>query len=356
MDNENNLLNEETKNTTEALDTKQSQLLTNKTNVLKDFDEGLIKYDFLLNIKRPPDTKHPLPEQYLSNAICTSKYTSLNAFPKIAFEQFSQIGNLYFLFLAVLQMLPFISQSGGSPTMLIPLLFVTGLNGFKDYFEDRKRKISDNKENSSNAIVYRPEGATKVQWKDLTPGDIIPSRVTHFESFGAFLDVGCGVCSLMSIDSVSVSRISNPKDRFSIREELMVVVKSIDYEEKRLYVSTKELFGTWEENADMYKAGQTVSGIVRSIESYGIFVELAPNLAGLAELKDGVKVGQSCAVYIKSILPEKMKIKLVIIDTYDEEIRKRAEESYFIDTKSVSHIDYWKYSPDCCNKVIETVF
>ena len=191
---------------------------------------------------------------------------------------------------------------------------------------------------------------------DLTPGDIIPSRVTHFESFGAFLDVGCGVCSLMSIDSVSVSRISNPKDRFSIREELMVVVKSIDYEEKRLYVSTKELFGTWEENADMYKAGQTVSGIVRSIESYGIFVELAPNLAGLAELKDGVKVGQSCAVYIKSILPEKMKIKLVIIDTYDEEIRKRAEESYFIDTKSVSHIDYWKYSPDCCNKVIETVF
>ena len=191
---------------------------------------------------------------------------------------------------------------------------------------------------------------------DLTPGDIIPSRVTHFENFGAFLDVGCGVCSLMSIDSVSVSRISNPKDRFSIREELMVVVKSIDYEEKRLYVSTKELFGTWEENADMYKAGQTVSGIVRSIESYGIFVELAPNLAGLAELKDGVKVGQSCAVYIKSILPEKMKIKLVIIDTYDEEIRKRAEESYFIDTKSVSHIDYWKYSPDCCNKVIETVF
>ena len=138
MDNENNLLNEETKNSPETLDTKQNQLLlSNKTNVLKDFDEGIIKYDFLLNIKRPPDTKHSLNEQYLSNAICTSKYTSWNALPKIAFEQFSQIGNLYFLFLAILQVLPFISQSGGSPVMLIPLLLVTGLNGFKDYFEDR---------------------------------------------------------------------------------------------------------------------------------------------------------------------------------------------------------------------------
>lgn len=186
MDNENNLLNEETKNSPETLDTKQNQLLlSNKTNVLKDFDEGIIKYDFLLNIKRPPDTKHSLNEQYLSNAICTSKYTSWNAFPKIAFEQFSQIGNLYFLFLAILQMLPFISQSGGSPVMLIPLLLVTGLNGFKDYFEDRKRKISDNKENSSNTKVYRTDGTKTVQWRDLMPGDII--KVNKNEYFPADL-------------------------------------------------------------------------------------------------------------------------------------------------------------------------
>ncbi len=191
---------------------------------------------------------------------------------------------------------------------------------------------------------------------DLIPGDIIPAKITHFEPFGAFVDVGCGVASLLSIDSISVSRISNPSERFMLREELKVVVKSVDYDTGRISVSTKELFGTWEENVQCFLAGQTVSGVIRSIESYGIFVELSPNLAGLAELREDAYVGQSCAVYIKSIMPEKMKIKLVIIDTYDTEPRRITKSDYFIDTDTTQHIDYWKYSPKACNKTIETIF
>ncbi|MBQ7761256.1 MAG: 30S ribosomal protein S1 [Clostridia bacterium] len=191
---------------------------------------------------------------------------------------------------------------------------------------------------------------------DLVPGDIIPGKITHFEPFGAFLDIGCGIISLMSVDSVSVSRISSPRDRFSPREELDVVVKSIDYENERLYVSTKELFGTWEENIKEYSVGQTVSGIVRSIENYGIFVELAPNLAGLAELKNDVCVGDYCAVYIKSIMPEKMKIKLVIIDTHEKGAITKQRNQYFIDTKKTKHISYWKYSPQGCSKLVESKF
>lgn len=191
---------------------------------------------------------------------------------------------------------------------------------------------------------------------DLCPGDIIPAKITHFENFGAFLDIGCGVASLMSVDSVSVSRISSPRERFFEREELKVIVKSIDYETGRIYVSTKELFGTWEENVSEFRAGQTVFGIIRSIETYGIFVELAPNLAGLAELKEGVSVGQSCAAYIKSIMPDKMKIKLVIIDTYDSLPLPDTKKHYRIDTEKTSHISYWRYSPKSCEKIVETVF
>lgn len=190
---------------------------------------------------------------------------------------------------------------------------------------------------------------------DLIAGDIIPARVTHLEPFGAFVDIGCGIASLLPIDSVSVSRIPSPAERFSLREDITVVVKSIDYESSRIYVSTRELFGTWEENASKFATGQTVSGIIRSVESYGVFVELAPNLAGLAELKEGVKAGQKCAVYIKSIIPEKMKIKLVIIDTYENSDPKKPLE-YFVNTDAVTHMDYWKYSPDSSNRVVETVF
>ncbi|MBQ8546434.1 MAG: S1 RNA-binding domain-containing protein [Clostridia bacterium] len=220
-------------------------------------------------------------------------------------------------------------------------------------------QIEKDEKGNVRAILSRREAQRECMENylmDLVAGDIIPAKITHFEPFGAFLDIGCGIASLMSVDSVSVSRISSPRDRFFDREELKVVVKSIDYETGRIYVSTKELFGTWEENVESYSAGQTVSGIVRSVEDYGIFVELAPNLAGLAETKDGVKVGERCAVYIKSIMPEKMKIKLVIIDTYDKIQETDYKKHYYIDTDKVTHIDRWCYSPKECTRVVETVF
>ena len=96
-------------------------------------------------------------------------------------------------------------------------------------------------------------------------------------------------------------------------------------------------------------------GIIRSVESYGVFVELTPNLAGLAEYRDDVFPGQTAAVYIKSIIPEKMKIKLIIIDA-QEVSDEPASPRYFITTENESHIDHWIYSPSTSKKVIETIF
>ena len=194
-------------------------------------------------------------------------------------------------------------------------------------------------------------------------GDIIKAKVTHLESFGAFVDIGCGISSLLSVDCISVSRISHPRDRLSTGEFIDVIVKMIDEENRRIFVSRRELLGTWEENASMFSSGQTVAGIIRSVESYGIFVELAPNLAGLAELREdrlgaSLTVGQSVAVYIKSIIPERMKVKLVLIDACKGEISppRTYHERIFIDTEKVSHIDHWRYSPEGSSKVIETFF
>ncbi len=189
----------------------------------------------------------------------------------------------------------------------------------------------------------------------LKPGDVIPSKVTHLEHFGAFVDIGCGIVSLLSIDCISVSRISHPSDRFYIGQHIKTVIKSIEFETGRIYVSHKELLGTWMENASLFTVGQTVAGIVRSIEDYGIFVELTPNLAGLAEYRDGISVGQTAAVYIKNIIPEKMKIKLVLIDSYKGE-KKTDVHRVKPENEGVSHINSWKYSPECCEKRIETFF
>ncbi len=188
----------------------------------------------------------------------------------------------------------------------------------------------------------------------LSPGDIIPARVTHMEPFGAFCDIGCGIVSLLTVDRVSVSRISHPADRFRTGDQIDVIVSSVE-ENGRIYLTHRELLGTWLENASAFTAGQTVTGIVRSVEDYGVFVELAPNLAGLAEPVPGVAPGDLCSVYIKSILPERMKIKLVLIDAWQEPL-PRQELRYFVDTAQVRRIDKWRYSPEGCRKLVETDF
>ncbi len=181
------------------------------------------------------------------------------------------------------------------------------------------------------------------------PGQIIDCRVTHLEQFGCFVDIGCGVSSMIPIDSISISRISHPSDRFEIGDDIKAIVRKYDGE--KVYLSHKELLGTWEENAEIFHSGETVNGVVRSIEPYGIFIELAPNLAGLAEPKPDVYIGQIASVYIKSINPEKMKIKLILVDNFDGEPQRFMR--YF---KTEGIVNRWLYSPAGCPKHIESVF
>lgn len=203
------------------------------------------------------------------------------------------------------------------------------------------------------ALLSRSEAQTICRdylLTNLKIGDIINAKITHLESFGAFCDIGCGNIALLPIDAISVSRISHPKDRFYLGENIKAVIKNIAPDGK-ITLSHKELLGTWEENACLFAPGQTVTGVVRSVEDYGIFVEITPNLAGLAEPRANTLVGQQASVYIKSIIPEKMKIKLIIIDSFDTGYTPQLKYFYKGD-----RISEWDYSPKDCNKQITTKF
>ena len=223
--------------------------------------------------------------------------------------------------------------------------------------------LCDDEDGSPVAYLSRREAQREciLQFlNDLIPGDILRVKITHLENFGAFADVGCGISALLPVDSLSVSRISHPRDRLVCGSYIYAAVKSIDDETGRLFLSQKELLGTWEENAARFSPGQTVAGTVRSVETYGVFVELAPNLAGLAELRsdmlpDDLRIGDTAAVFIKSIIPERMKVKLILIDTQSSPADP-SHVRYFIDCEQVRHIDRWVYSPAASPRVIETVF
>jgi small subunit ribosomal protein S1 len=164
------------------------------------------------------------------------------------------------------------------------------------------------------------------------------------------VDIGCGIPSLIPIDAISVSRISHPADRFLPGQDIEVIVKGRD--SGKILLSHKELLGTWEENAELFSVGETVTGIVRSIETYGIFIELAPNLVGLAEPQPNVLPNQRVSVYIKALLPEKMKVKLVIVELFDQ-LTEPLPFHYF---HSSNHISNWVYSSPSSLKMVESIF
>ena len=211
-------------------------------------------------------------------------------------------------------------------------------------------------EDAERPLAYLSRTQAQIRCKreyldGLVPGDILPCRVTHLERFGAFCDVGCGIPALLPIDCMSVSRIQSPADRVQEGQEILCVVKNRDAL-GRIVLTMKELLGTWKENAAAFAPGETVVGVVRSTEPYGVFVELRPNLAGLAETCGGLCPGQLVSVYIKSILPEKMKIKLVVLHAALGERFAFPLEFH----PREGHLNEWRYSVPGAARVIETVF
>lgn len=171
------------------------------------------------------------------------------------------------------------------------------------------------------------------------PGTVLPARVTHLERFGAFVDLGCGVTSLIPLENISVSRIPHPSARFRVNQDILAAVTAVDPVSCRFCLTHKELLGTWLENAAAFSPGDAVQGIVRSVRDYGLFIELTPNLSGLADYREDAAPGDRVSVYIKSIRPDTRKIKLQIIQNLGP-LREPGELRYFI-TDGV--LENWRY-------------
>ena len=156
-----------------------------------------------------------------------------------------------------------------------------------------------------------------INWlqNEAKPGEIFNGIVKNIRPFGAFVEIENGMVGLLHIEDISVSRIKSPEEKFSVGQNIKVMIKSVDKDLNRIELTHKELLGTWEENVVSYKEGERVQGIIKEVEKQknGIFVELKPNLVGLAEYKEGYGYGQKVDVYIKRIVKDKKKIKLLIV-------------------------------------------
>lgn len=147
----------------------------------------------------------------------------------------------------------------------------------------------------------------------INKGERVKGTVKNIQKYGAFIRTDNGIDGLLYIEDISVARIKTPAERLSIGQKIDVIVKDID-EQNRVYFSYKETLGTWEENVQDIQEKSIVQGIVRETEKNkrGIFIEIKPNLIGMAEYKEGIEYGQTVDVYVKKIVRDKKKIKLII--------------------------------------------
>ena len=150
--------------------------------------------------------------------------------------------------------------------------------------------------------------------ENINKGEIVKGTVRNIQPYGAFIRTDDGVDGLLYIEDISVARIKTPAERLKVGQKIDVVIKDIDKQENRVYFSYKEMLGTWEDNIKDIQEKTIVQGIVRETEKdkRGIFIEIKPNLIGMAEYKEGLQYGQKVDVYVKKIVKEKKKIKLII--------------------------------------------
>lgn len=154
-----------------------------KDPLIENIDEKARRTTTLILTNRNFSIPIEGPNPYVKNSISTSKYNSFTFLPKNLLEQFQKLANVYFVIIAVLQAIPDISNSGGVPTILLPLGLVLAISAVKDYLEDRKREKSDNEENNRKALIRKNGAWIEILWKEIRVGDII--KVTKDEKFPA---------------------------------------------------------------------------------------------------------------------------------------------------------------------------
>ncbi len=200
-------------------------------------------------------------------------------------------------------------------------------------FEIKKQKIGTwlpllviEADKESNRLIFSAKPSHEDQPSrllgDLRVGETITGQVVNLVKFGAFVDVGGGINGLIHISELSWQRINHPDEVVRVGDEVTIEVQEINLERERVSLSLKSLQpNPWDSIEGRYKVGNLVEGVVTTVRSFGIFLELAAGVEGLlheSEFTNGglitspeaAKPGDKLLVRITSIQPEQQRIGL----------------------------------------------
>ena len=113
-------------------------------------------------------------------------------------------------------------------------------------------------------------------------------KVTNLTDYGAFVEVEQGIEGLVHVSEMDwTNKNVAPNKVVKLGDEVEVMVLEIDEERRRISLGMKQCKpNPWEEFADTHKKGDKVSGAIKSITDFGVFIGLPGNIDGLVHLSD----------------------------------------------------------------------
>ena len=124
-------------------------------------------------------------------------------------------------------------------------------------------------------------------WQDvssrLSAGDVVQGKVVRLLPFGAFVELLPGIEGLVHLSEMSwAKRVNKAEEVLTVGESVSVKIKDINVESRRISLSLRDAEGDpWQDVAQRFPVGSTVTGVVESRSQYGLFVCLAPGVTGL---------------------------------------------------------------------------
>jgi small subunit ribosomal protein S1 len=190
------------------------------------------------------------------------------------------------------------------------------------------RILKFDRERSRVSLGLKQLGADP--WENIArrypPNTRVFGKVTNIADYGAFVEIEDGVEGLVHVSEMDwTNKNVNPAKVVHSGQEVEVMVLDVDEERRRISLGLKQCKqNPWKEFSENFNRGDKVSGQIKSITDFGVFIGLAGNIDGLVHLSDlswdvvgeeavrNYQKGQQVEAMVLSIDPERERISLGI--------------------------------------------
>lgn len=157
-------------------------------------------------------------------------------------------------------------------------------------------------------------------------GAKVKGKIRNLTDYGMFVELDDGIDGLVHVSDISwTKRVGHPKDIFKKGEKVEAVVLAVDATNRRISLGIKQLTpDPWDDIAVKFPADTVITGKVTKIANFGLFVEIAPELEGLAHVSE-IVMGEGEKLEEKFKVGDELKVKVMKVDTMQHKIALSAK-------------------------------